>query len=403
MHHFYNPSYLFLKMIYFKLSRTFGMAKLKNKSKLKLLGFACFISSGVFTACSEVEDPVSITACVENCTDLSSDLTLSNDASLSSGVQFQIELSSEAGVSSANTISSSSDAGPAEAIANFESLLSEAQFNSFFPNKNEFYTYQGFVDAVAAMDGVRIKLERRTELNYEAPQVSKWDGSKWVVLYAHVDFNQSWNLSKEISSIEVDFGDFLSVGTVAQRKEELMAFLAQLSHETTGRGPEDPMNGGLWFKEEVEGRGYTESNDANFQAVSGQSYHGRGPFQISYPYNYGKFSNEIYGNNEGLTRPAFVLDRPQIAFMAGIWFWMRPQQPKPSMHEIMIGTAVDTKGVNGDTSRFGWTTHVINGGLECGIGGNLSSIDRQNYFKYYMSELGLTPEDNLSCAQMTRY
>lgn len=382
-----------------KLHNTLRFLSPVSAGAVSLLVFACFPNN------STEEDP-----CLENpecqvsnpIEGLSSAVLTSSSSDLSSPI-----LSSGSNLSSGEVVSSAIEVSSADAAANFQSLLTEQQFNSMFPKRDQFYTYQGLVDAVQAVAGVKIKLERRVGLNYDAPQVSRWDGSQWVVMYAHVDFNQSWNLSKPITSEEVDFGEFLRVGTQDQIKEELMAFLAQASHETTGRAPSDPMNGGLYWNEELSfqngGIGYTSSNDPNFQPVSGQSYHGRGPFQISYPYNYGKFTYEVFGNSEGLTNPAMVLRDSKTAFMAGIWFWMRPQIPKPSMHKVILGLASDDQGVNGASSRFGWTTNIINGGLECGRPGNAASVDRQNYFKAYMQQAGLTPESNLSCAQMSSY
>jgi len=53
---------------------------------------------------------------------------------------------------------------------------------------------------------------------------------------------------------------------------------------------------------------------------------------------------------------------------AGIWFYMTPQDPKPSMHDVMTGffEPNDKDDQVNITATFGTTTNIINGGLECG-------------------------------------
>ena len=83
------------------------------------------------------------------------------------------------------------------------------------------------------------------------------------------------------------------------------------------------------------------SDDA-WPAQSGQYYYGRGPFQLSYNYNYGRFSN-IFAPSSYNSK-MFLLENPNLlaedgflAMAAGIWFYMTPQDPKPSMHDVMTG------------------------------------------------------------------
>lgn len=102
-------------------------------------------------------------------------------------------------------------------------------------------------------------------------------------------------------------------------------------------------------------------------------YFGRGAIQISYNYNYGLFNRWL--TEQGIThngKPIDVLANPNIvmtktdpplSILASLWFYMTPQSPKPSMHDIVIGQWVSpdpdyTGGV------FGPTSLVINN--ECG-------------------------------------
>jgi hypothetical protein len=49
---------------------------------------------------------------------------------------------------------------------------------------------------------------------------------------------------------------------------------------------------------------------------------------------------------DGLNNPELVAQDPVLAFKTAVWFWMTPQAPKPSCHDVMLGyytpTATDT-------------------------------------------------------------
>ena len=90
---------------------------------------------------------------------------------------------------------------------------------------------------------------------------------------------------------------------------------------------------------------------------------------------------------------------------AALWFYMTPQSPKPSMHEIMTGyftpNSADTAaGIKG---QFGSTINVINGGLECGTSARTAwkkkAVNRGKYFKKFLDDMGLdeTLETDLGC------
>ena len=69
-----------------------------------------------------------------------------------------------------------------------------------------------------------------------------------------------------------------------------------------------------------------------------------------------------------LKNPEFVHQDGFLAMAAGIWFYMSPQKPKPSMHDVMTGffvpNAADVAGKF--AANFGTTINIINGGFECG-------------------------------------
>merc|ERR1712159_920826 len=76
------------------------------------------------------------------------------------------------------------------------------------------------------------------------------------------------------------FPGFLTEGTLEQRKRELAAFLGQISHETTGGWSTAPGGAQAW--------GLCTANGENVPCTcaSGKTYHGRGPMQLSWNYNY---------------------------------------------------------------------------------------------------------------------
>jgi len=102
-------------------------------------------------------------------------------------------------------------------------------------------------------------------------------------------------------------------------------------------------------------------------------YYGRGAIQISYNYNYGLFNRFL--QQQGIKhngKPIDVLENPNLimtkadpplSVLASLWFYMTPQSPKPSMHDIVIGNWVSPdKDYSGGV--FGPTSLVINN--ECG-------------------------------------
>jgi hypothetical protein len=94
-----------------------------------------------------------------------------------------------------------------------------------------------------------------------------------------------YNYSAFVSAAE-RFPEFGSAGRDGTRRREVAAFLAQISHETTGgwaTAPDGPFAWGLCFKEEITPpSNYCDANNTEWRCVPGKSYHGRGPMQLSW-------------------------------------------------------------------------------------------------------------------------
>uniref|UniRef100_A0A0K0ET67 Glyco_hydro_19_cat domain-containing protein n=1 Tax=Strongyloides stercoralis TaxID=6248 RepID=A0A0K0ET67_STRER len=144
-------------------------------------------------------------------------------------------------------------------------------------------------------------------------------------------------------------------------------------------------------------------------------YFGRGAIQISYNYNYGQFQNWLKTVNitvDLLENPNLVMTKtdPPLSIMASIWFYMTPQPPKPSMHDIVIGrwNAGETNTNNNYYGAiFGPTSLIINN--ECngedesepGGPGESRRIKAFKWFcKYFNVPTG--PQDTLSCKKMAQ-
>jgi hypothetical protein len=179
------------------------------------------------------------------------------------------------------------------------------------------------------------------------------DDQQWDELFPHrygKELKDSFNQSADFYSLQAFkaaaslFPDFLAQGDTIVQKRELAAFLANAAQETSGGWPAAPggyLTWGLYFLEET-GPGhlkdYNDTTKKNYPGVPGQYYYGRGPKQLTWNFNYGQFSQAWYGSKDTLLAQPDLLSRnPVLSFASAIWFWMTPQFPKPSCHDIMTG------------------------------------------------------------------
>jgi basic endochitinase B len=205
-----------------------------------------------------------------------------------------------------------------------------------------------------------------------------------------------------------EFPAFGSEGSLEVRKREVAAFLGNISHETTGgwpTAPGGPQSWGLCFKEEVGCGGgactqYCDANNSRYPCAPGKTYHGRGPIQLSWNYNYGQ-AGEALGLNL-LANPELVAEDGSVSFRTALWFWMTAQPPKPSAHAVMTGSwqpsSADTSA--GRVPGFGMTINIINGGLECNRPTDARVEDRVAFFTRYAGLLATTTGENLYCDAM---
>ncbi|MEU4351873.1 glycoside hydrolase family 19 protein [Streptomyces sp. NPDC023838] len=156
-------------------------------------------------------------------------------------------------------------------------VVSEAQFNQMFPNRNPFYTYAGLTAALSAYPG------------------------------------------------------FANTGSDTGKKQEAAAFLANVSHET----------GGLVYIVEQNTANYPHYCDTTqpYGCPAGQaSYYGRGPIQLSWNFNY-KAAGDALGIDL-LRNPNLVQTDAAVAWKTGLWYWNTQNGPGTmTAHNAMVNDA----------------------------------------------------------------
>lgn len=192
---------------------------------------------------------------------------------------------SSAPVAATTTSASTTTSNPATVAGS--SIVSEAQFNKMFPNRNSFYTYAGFVAAIDSYPGI------------------------------------------------------FSLGSDTLRKQEAAAFLANVNHET----------GGLQYIREANQANWPLycASSRQYPCAPNQQYYGRGPMQLSWNYNYGA-AGAALGLNL-LADPDLVARDSTVAWRTAMWFWMTQKGgAQMTPHDAMVnlvGFAETIRAING--------------------------------------------------------
>lgn len=265
----------------------------------------------------------------------------------------------------------------------------------------DYYSYENLQTAVQTLANTIVKVQwyEGAEWCYRIIRLDKTTKEQKLV-YSDASFGAEWlENGKTLCTSICDYGSFLAEGDLNTRKRELAGFLANISHETGGGsidGLVDESLSGLYFNEEVgfigsDAIGYVQSTGTNYLPVAGKSYHGRGPIQLSYNYNYGLCSDVLFGDSQILlNNPEKVSEDGVLGLMTGIWFWMTPQPPKPSCHQVITGTwQPKAGGANADyNGNFGLTIIIINneaGQSETGTG---AVARRARYYRIFAAKMG---------------
>ena len=143
-------------------------------------------------------------------------------------------------------------------------VVSEAQFDEMFPERNPFFTYGSSSDAMSADP------------------------------------------------------EFAKTGSDVVRRQEAAAFLANVGHET----------GGLVHVVEQNTDNYPNYCDPSqpFGCPAGQAaYYGRGPIQLSWNFNYNAAGHAL--GVDLLGNPWLVEDDPTVAWKTSLWYWTTSNGP----------------------------------------------------------------------------
>mgnify|MGYP003685507193 FL=1 len=242
---------------------------------------------------------------------------------------------------------------------NIANLITSSDWNTIFPNRaqaghiqgatDDFYSYARFTSAVDKISEYSVTFSSGPDNQGTSVAVTKAGGSSWTYIIT----SSSW----AGADYTVDYSTFCNTGNDFNDKRELSAFLANITKETTGgwvdpdpsKGASEQPNGshgswGLhWLRELGPGGNasakssncYTTGSTIDYQPAAGKCYYGRGPIQISYFYNYGNFSEFLYDDKSLVSNPDLLEQDGELALLSAIWFWMTPQCPKPSCHQVM--------------------------------------------------------------------
>jgi len=265
---------------------------------------------------------------------------------------------------------------------NYEELL--------FPIRNKYsayghtYSFQGFMNAVATFPKFC-----STEIgpNAQGEDSDTLCKRALATMFAHNN--------QETGAHEAEG----TVGMPAEWRQGL-AYVNEAGCQLTGEGCgyDSSCQLSTWTGDVMACPGYGTNNK--------KKYFGRGAKQLSYNYNYGKFSRVLFGTEKTLLMdPDRVGQDGSLALLSAFWFFMEPQPPKPSMYDMIYGHWVPTAyDIAAKRERgFGVSTMIINGGVECG-GKTEEMAQSKNRIKYYLAFANffgikqLVENERLGCA-----
>ncbi len=230
-------------------------------------------------------------------------------------------------------------------------IVTESLFNTQFPNRNAAYTHEVFLKSAMAFP----------MLCGEEGQTDETCKREFATMFAH------W--MQETSGLQ-----YLTEGSCT--------------------------NGGCASYLDKKGYFYNQYVDQDSPNPEYQ-YWGRGPKQLSYNGNYGRFSWGFLGGGSSsssfafLERPSLLLDNAYInmAFVNAFWFYMTPISQKPSMHEVVTGlwqpNSLDQAA--NITPGFGATINIINGAVDCNKSPSESVQNRIAFYQGGTAQGASTP------------
>ena len=182
---------------------------------------------------------------------------------------------------------------------------------------------------------------------------------------------------------------------------------------TTGAPAIESWKNGLFFAYDKDCQHETDKtcmhhdlNDFTYSPYDNQWYWGRGAKRLVGNTNYGKFSEAFLGDKKALLEhPNRVSEEGWLSFGTSIWFYMTPQSPKPSMHDVVTKFwKPNNEDLKQDIKEgFGTTIHIISPG-ECGYK-TKEAQNRIDYYELFMNyfNMEILITDEKSCAFSTPF
>lgn len=270
-------------------------------------------------------------------------------------------------------------AGNPENVKRVERLLPQSQWDYLFPMRDGSYTYTGLLQAIAKFSGVCMSYSDGRDSDAICRKIL-------ATMFAH--FTQETGAHDRNNAIP--------------EWRQALYFVREAGCTETSYGC--PYNNECspttW-----QGQAWPCGKDAQGRF---KQYFGRGAKQLSYNYNYGPFSDAIFGDVKVLLNAPEQVADTWLNLASAVFFLVYPASPKPSMLHVVDGTwqpnAVDTAA--GIRPGFGATTNIINGGIECGQGAEKpQSVNRIAYYRQHAAALGVPigPQEELGCANQKRF
>ncbi len=267
-----------------------------------------------------------------------------------------------------------------ENVRRVEAIITSSVWEYLFPRRNSAYTYTKFLRAVAKFRGLC---------------ATYTDGRNSDAICRK-------SLATMFAHFAQETGGHNAADTVPEWRQALV-FVREagcVENGSGGCGYNAECSPGTW-----QGQAWPCGTNAD---GSYKQYFGRGAKQLSYNYNYGPFSQAMFGDIRVLLDdPAQVADT-WLNVASAVYFFVTPQSPKPSMLHVVDGTWVPNAHdqSRGISPGFGATTNIINGGIECGHGSETQqSLNRIEYYQAFTQELGVPIGSNevLGCANQDSF
>ena len=282
-----------------------------------------------------------------------------------------------------NSVVESTNAGLSSNPANVkrvEGILNSARWDYLFPLRDPSYTYRNFLQSIAKFPAICADYS---------------DGR-------NADAICRKTLATMFAHFAQETGGHDANNLVIPQFRQALVWVREMGCAETGSGCgyNAECNPAIW-----QGQLYACGKNAD---GSFKKYYGRGAKQLSYNYNYGQFSQVMFGSPARLLNDPDSVAQTWLNLSSALFFFMYPQPPKPSMQAVLDGSwvpnAEDIK--NKLVPGFGVTTMIINGGVECGGSTEIAqSQNRISFYKSFATELGVPVPANeiLGCAGMKQF